>query len=265
MKKHDECEIDAVILDWAGTAVDYGCFAPVQAFLEVFKSARLSPTMEEIRRPMGMLKWDHIHAVLSMPGIAAQFAALHGRAFTDQDVDQMHDQFEAKLLSILHNFAVPKPYVLETVTELKRRGIRIGSTTGYTDRMMEIVVREAAKEGYSPDLWLSPDSVNKKGRPYPYMIFQNMEKLGIQSVGRVIKVGDTVSDILEGKNAGVITVGVVEGSSEMGLTMEEYNGLSEEDKKQRTAWVAARYLEAGADYVIDDIRGILNLTACKTE
>ena len=32
-----EHPIEAVIFDWAGTTVDFGCFAPVQAFVEVFK------------------------------------------------------------------------------------------------------------------------------------------------------------------------------------------------------------------------------------
>ena len=27
---------EAVIFDWAGTTVDYGCFAPGQAFLDAF-------------------------------------------------------------------------------------------------------------------------------------------------------------------------------------------------------------------------------------
>lgn len=57
---------EAVIFDWAGTTVDYGCFAPVQAFSEVFKEAGIVPTMEEVREPMGMLKWDHIHTMLNM-------------------------------------------------------------------------------------------------------------------------------------------------------------------------------------------------------
>ena len=29
--------VEAVIFDWAGTTVDYGCFAPVQAFADVFE------------------------------------------------------------------------------------------------------------------------------------------------------------------------------------------------------------------------------------
>lgn len=52
--------IEAVIFDWAGTTVDYGCFAPVQAFIEAFKEFGITPTEEEVRKPMGMLKHDPI-------------------------------------------------------------------------------------------------------------------------------------------------------------------------------------------------------------
>ena len=49
-----------VIFDWAGTTVDYGCFAPVNAFALAFQKFGITPTVEEIRAPMGMLKRDHI-------------------------------------------------------------------------------------------------------------------------------------------------------------------------------------------------------------
>lgn len=52
------------------------------------------------------------------------------------------------------------------------------------------------------------------------MIFRNMEALGIDDVHKVLKVGDTASDIKEGKHAGVWSAGVVIGSSEMGLSEE---------------------------------------------
>ena len=45
-------KIKAVIFDWAGTTVDFGCMAPVQAFVEVFKEFGIEPTMEEVREPM---------------------------------------------------------------------------------------------------------------------------------------------------------------------------------------------------------------------
>lgn len=252
-----KCE--AVIFDWAGTTVDYGCFAPVQAFMEIFKEYGIEPTMRETREPMGMLKWDHIKTMLSMERISKEFIRIYGREFTDKDVDEMHDKFSAMLMGILDQFADPKDHVIETVDKLHSMGIKIGSTTGYTDKMMEIVTTEAEKAGYKPDCWFSPDSTNHKGRPYPYMIFKNMEALNISSVQNVIKVGDTISDIKEGKNAGVITVGVIEGSSEMGLTKEEYMALSDTARAEKIDLLTQAYKAAGADHVILDIRGILDI------
>ena len=50
-------EIKCVIMDWAGTAVDYGCFAPLKAFLKVFKEEKgIEITLRQAREPMGMLK-----------------------------------------------------------------------------------------------------------------------------------------------------------------------------------------------------------------
>ena len=240
---------EAVIFDWAGTTVDYGCFAPVQAFMEIFKEYGITPTMEETRKPMGMLKWDHIKTMLSMERIRDEFKRIHGRDFTDKDVDEMHEKFAASLMKILDQFSDPKDYVVETVAKLREAGLKIGSTTGYTDAMMDIVTKEAAKAGYEPDCWFSPDSTGHMGRPYPYMIFKNMEALNIQDVRRVLKVGDTTSDIREGKSAGVLTAGVVIGSSQMGLSREEFEALSESEKKEKCREVEQSFLEAGADKV----------------
>lgn len=252
-----KCE--AVIFDWAGTTVDYGCFAPVQTFIEVFKEFGMEPTMEETRKPMGMLKWDHIKTMLSMDRIRGEFVRIYGREPEDRDVDAMYEKFNEKLLKILDQFAEPKDYVLDTVAKLRAAGIKIGSTTGYTDEMMEIVTREAAKAGYEPDFVCTPDSTGHKGRPYPYMMFENMKALGVTSVQNVIKAGDTISDIREGKNAGAVTVGIIEGSSELGLTKAEFDALSEEERKAKVQEVERRYYEAGADAVVMDIRGILEI------
>ena len=252
-------KLEAVIFDWAGTTVDYGCFAPVQAFVEVFKHFGIEPTMQEVREPMGMLKIDHIRTMLHMPRIQKLWEEKYGQASTEEDVEKLYGLFEEKLMSILDRFAQPKPYVLEVVKELRARGIKIGSTTGYTDDMMAVVAPKAKEAGYEPDTWFSPDSVGHVGRPYPYMIFQNMEALHVSSVEHVVKVGDTVSDILEGKHAGVFTVGVVEGSSEMGLTEEEYDALTQEKKEEKIEEVRQRFQKAGADAVILHMGELLKL------
>lgn len=245
--------IEAVIFDWAGTAVDYGCFAPVQAFREAFAHYDVPVTMEETRKPMGMLKRDHIRTMMKMERIAAEWKRVHGREATEEDVEAVYAQFEPKLFSILKNYSSPKPFVLETVDTLRKMGIKIGSSTGYTDAMMDIVVKGAAKEGYSPDFWISPDGVGGKGRPYPYMIFENMKVLGVSSVKNVVKVGDTVSDIREGVSAGVRSVGVIEGSSELGLTQEEFEQMSPEQKEKECCRVEQVFRKAGADFVIDNL------------
>ncbi len=115
--------------------------------------------------------------------------------------------------------------------------------------MMEVVVTGAREKGYEPDTWFSPDSTNQKGRPYPYMIFRNMEALDVSDVHRVLKIGDTTADIKEGKSAGVFTAGVIIGSSQMGLSKEEFEALTEEEKRVRCQAVKESFLKAGADNV----------------
>lgn len=245
--------VEAVIFDWAGTTVDFGCFAPVQAFIETFKAAGVEPTMEETRKPMGMLKIDHIRTMLKMDRIAAEWERVHGAAPTEDDVQALYVPYEERLLSILHNFAGPKPCVLDAVAALRAVGVKIGSTTGYNDKMMAIVAPAAAAAGYAPDYMITPDSVGGHGRPYPYMMFANMQALGVTDVRRVAKVGDTVSDIKEGKQAGTISIGVVEGSSEMGLTQAEYEALPVGERDAACARVAATFRAAGADAVIRNL------------
>lgn len=251
--------IEAVIFDWAGTTVDYGCLAPVQAFAEVFKHFGIEPTMDEVREPMGMLKIDHIRRMLSMPRIHDLWVGEHGNEPSEEHVKQMYDLFEFKLMEILPQFTKVKPYVLETVEMLREKEIKIGSTTGYTDEMMAVVVKGAKEQGYEPDAWFSPDSTGGIGRPYPYMIFKNLEALKVSSVKNAVKIGDTVSDIKEARHAGVISVGVVEGSSEMGLTEEEYTDMTDAQRETACKKVKETFKNAGAHYVIQNMSGLEEL------
>src|SRR5450756_193021 len=45
--------LEAVLLDWAGTTMDFGCMAPARVFVEVFKRKNVPITVEEARAPMG--------------------------------------------------------------------------------------------------------------------------------------------------------------------------------------------------------------------
>jgi len=252
-------KIEAIILDWAGTTVDFGCFAPVNVFLTVFEDAGIKVTLEEARKPMGMLKIDHIRTMLEMPRIREAWNEKYGRDFTEEDVHALYMQFESKLMESLATYTDPIQYVTETIQQLKEDGIRIGSTTGYTDSMMEVVTPDAAAKGYAPDFLVTPTQLGDKGRPYPYMIFKNMEELGIKATKQVVKIGDTTLDIQEALNAGVWAVGVIVGSSEMGFSEEEYMALSEEEQQFAIEKTARIFKETGAHYTIRTMKELPEL------
>lgn len=249
-------KIEAIILDWAGTAVDFGCFAPVRVFIDIFRQAGVEVTLEEARAPMGMLKIDHIRAMLSMPRVAALWEAKYNRPFNEGDVEELYAVFEPALMASLSEYTDPIPGVLETVEALRADGLKIGSTTGYTSSMMEVVASNAREKGYRPDHIVTPDDTGSFGRPYPYMIFRNMEQLKLSAAWKVVKVGDTISDMKEGVNAGVWTVGVAVGSSELGHSLESFHRMTEPDKQAAIAKTKQTFLEQGADFAIGTMSGL---------
>ncbi|AMB98480.1 phosphonoacetaldehyde hydrolase [Aerococcus urinaehominis] len=247
-------KFDLLICDWAGTTVDFGSFAPIEALDLAFKENGVEATDAEIREPMGMTKIDHIRTMFNMPRIEQVWQECHGRQATDDDVEKVYQTFNASILKTLDSdkFAQPKPGVLDTIAALEAAGMQIGSTTGYTSEMMAALTPHTTKLGYQPATYKTADDVDGYGRPYPYMIFAVMKELEVDDVRRVIKVGDTISDIKEGLNAGVYSTAVLEGSSEMGLRQEEYEALSKDAQDQLKADLKAKFEAAGADQVFDN-------------
>ena len=133
-------KIECIIMDWAGTAVDYGCFAPVAAFIEAFAEKGLVIDVVQTRKPMGLPKIQHIRELLSMLDVNEQFTARYQRAWTEEDVVELNRLFEKHLFASLENYTDPIPGVIPTLEKLRAAGIKIGSTTGYTREMMDVVL-----------------------------------------------------------------------------------------------------------------------------
>lgn len=239
-------------MDWAGTAVDYGCFAPVAAFVESFKAIGTPVTAEETREYMGLTKIEEVRALFEIGHVKEAFKKKYGRDFNENDVHNCYGLFKQNLLSTLEEYSVPIKGVPETMAQLRSNGIKVGSTTGYTREMMDIVIPAAAKLGYNTDICVTSDNL-PGGRPKPYMIYRNMCEMGIDSVCSVVKVGDTISDIREGINAGTWSVGVIIGSNELALTEKEVENMPADELKQRMMQVRYKMYSAGAHYVVDDI------------
>lgn len=242
-------KIKAIVFDWAGTTVDFGCFAPINAFMDAFSTIGIVPTMEETRKPMGMLKIEHIRTMLNMERINKLFQEKSGRNFTNDDVEKLYEEFKTSLFKNLDRYAEPIENVVDIVNGLREKGYKIGSTTGYTSKMMEVVTKNAKELGYYAD-HVSTATITGVSRPKPDMVFNNMEVLGISNSKEIIKVGDTISDIKEGVNAKAWSVGVLKGSSQMGLTVDEYNAMTDDSLLKKAE---QEYFEAGADYVLNSI------------
>lgn len=244
--------IKAVILDWAGTIVDHGSIAPVMAFIETFRLRGVGISLQEARAPMGMPKCDHIRAITKMPMVAALWKSVHGRPPDEADVLAMYEDFIPLQLKVLANYADPIPGAVETIAKLRERGIKIGSTTGYNRRMMDVLAPAAARHGIQLDSIVCVDDV-PAGRPEPWMALRSAMELRAYPPALVVKVGDTVPDIEEGLNAGMWTVAVALTGNELGLSAAELAALSPDEVETRRERAHLRLADAGAHYVIDGI------------
>jgi phosphonoacetaldehyde hydrolase len=206
-------KIQAVIFDWAGTVVDYGCHAPVVVLQRIFSAQGVPLEPVESRHAMGLLKIDQIREIIHLPRVAAAWRAEHGSEATETDVRNLFESFIPIQMDCIEEHSDVIAGVPELVEKLRSAGIKIGSTTGYTRPMLNRLLPKAAKQGYAPDCILTPDAVGQ-GRPYPWMIFENMKQLGVFPPSAIVKVGDTASDMHEARNAGTIAVGVCESSSD---------------------------------------------------
>jgi phosphonoacetaldehyde hydrolase len=244
--------VKALVLDWAGTAVDYGCIGPVAVFLEVFKRRGVEPTIEEARGPMGLMKKDHIRAMCNTPSLAERWASVHGKAPGEDDVDAMYLETEPLMVGCIKNHAELIPGLLDAVAAFRDMGLKIGSSTGYTGSMMDVLRPEAARQGYVPDAAYCSTDV-PAGRPYPWMCYRNAIDLGVYPMEAMVKVGDTVSDVQEGLNAGMWTVALSKSGNELGMPLEEVECLPTAVLTARLSLVEDRLVEAGAHYVVEDI------------
>ena len=249
-------KIQAVLLDWAGTTMDYGCMAPAVVFIEVFKRQRVPITMDEARAPMGAHKRVHIQKISQLDAVRRRWEEVHGRAPTEADVDRMFAEFVPLQLGCLSDYSDLIPGTLEAVAAMRKRGIKIGSTTGYLTEMMEINRKDAARQGYEPDSTVCASDV-PAGRPFPYMCLQNVINLRVSPLEACVKIDDTIPGIEEGLNAGMWTIGLAMSGNEIGLPLKDVQALDPEERERRRQRAYTRMYQGGAHYVVDSIADIM--------
>src|SRR5688572_26273940 len=159
-----------VAFDWAGTLIDHGSLAPVDAFSQVFAAHGIAVSTAEARIPMGLGKREHIEALLALPPIAKQWRARFDRAPSAEDVQRLYDDFRPAQLAAIEAHGVLIEGAAETVAVLRERGIHVASTTGYFREAADAVRALAAAQGLFVEHAVCADDVILS-RPAPYMLF----------------------------------------------------------------------------------------------
>lgn len=244
--------VRAVIFDWAGTIVDYGSLAPVDAFIELFRRHEVAVSAEDARRPMGSYKRDHVRLILAMQPVSEQWQRRHGRPPSSDDVEALYREFIPLQIEVIGRHADVIPGVVETLVRLRERGIRIGSTTGYTREMMAALLPLAAAAGLSPEATVCADEV-PAGRPAPWMAISAAMQLGVYPMEACVKAGDTLVDIAEGLNAGMWSVGITKTGNDLGLSRDEVEALPAGELVSRINAASDRFLAAGAHFVVEEV------------
>lgn len=146
--------------------------------------------------------------------------------------DDLVNRLEEKYSNPNTDVRLIDPQLFEWFNIVRGRGLYITLNSGYPSRIQEILI-ERLKMRPHIDGYISSSQV-ERGRPHPFMIKALMDKFDIMSPDMVVKAGDTVNDILEGKNAhcGQV-IGVLSGA----------------DTKSSLT-------EAGADIVVENITDV---------
>jgi phosphonatase-like hydrolase len=195
-----------VVFDIAGTTLHDSNFV-AQAIIQAFQKQGLDFSLEVVGRVMGYHKPQAIRMLLNQVG--------DSRAQSDEFVDQVHESF----LAFMVEFYATSPEVreIEGASEVfawfQQQGIAVGLDTGFGRTVTDTILQRVSwVENRLVDAVACSDEV-PEGRPAPHMIHRLMEATGVTDVQAVIKVGDTLSDLLEGANTGCgLTVGVLTGA-----------------------------------------------------
>jgi phosphonoacetaldehyde hydrolase len=245
-------QILAVVFDWAGTVIDFGCIAPIRALQAAFAAEGMDVTEAQARKDMGRAKRDHVGALLSDPSVSAAWTARFGTIPAEADIDRVYAAVEPLMQAEAATRSTLIPGAADLIAWLQAEGVKIGSSTGYTRQMMAGILPRAAEQGYSPRVVVCAGET-RLGRPSPLPMWTALGELEAWPAWRCVKVDDAVVGIEEGRNAGAWTIGLSVSGNGVGLDLEAWGALGEAQRAAMAQRSETELRDAGADYVIATI------------
>jgi phosphonatase-like hydrolase len=197
--------VELVVFDLAGTTVKEN-FDVQRILTNAFWRQGLTVSIEQANKVMGIPKPVAIRQLLE---------TLKFPAINDGFIREIHADFVAEMISFYQNDStvVENDGVTETLQALKKNGIKVGVDTGFDRPIVDALLgRMGWQHSDLIDGSVTSDEV-ANGRPHPDLIFKAMEMTGVSNSTHVAKVGDTLSDLLEGHAAGCgFVVGIASGA-----------------------------------------------------
>lgn len=187
-------EIKMVVFDMAGTTIAEGKTV-YQAVASALRLIGLNLSRDDIFMAIGgMNKTEGIALLIK------QYAP----DTAQENVEKINKEFLKILMETYSTSKEIKPFpgAEELFEELHKKRIKVVLNTGYNRGTVNLLMdRLQWTDSGLIDLTISSDEV-ESGRPAPHMIHKAMQHFGIDTAEKVMKVGDTASDMREGKNAG---------------------------------------------------------------
>lgn len=195
---------ELVVFDMAGTVyVDEGIIN--KAFKNAFEEFQYNISETDIDQVMGYEKRTAINLLDEKYELGLSI----------NQIEQIHVEFINSLVDLYNNGIQlqPQPYVIEIFEWLYSKKVKIALNTGFNRKITDSVLNNLKwKKNPFINAVVASDEV-ERGRPYPFMINKIIDTLKISDASKVVKVGDTEVDILEGKNAKCgLTVAVTTGA-----------------------------------------------------
>ena len=140
--------------------------------------------------------------------------AVYAQKHDDELSDSIYEHFIVLLAKAYDTLEIlPQDNATELFRALKQRNILVVLNTGYnTETAQSLINKLGWKKGVEFDTLITATDV-KKNRPNPDMILLAMKQFGITNADEAVKVGDSIIDIEEGKNAGCsFNIGITTGA-----------------------------------------------------
>ncbi|ADQ78387.1 Haloacid dehalogenase domain protein hydrolase [Paludibacter propionicigenes WB4] len=223
--------VEMIVFDMAGTTIKDN-HEVEDCFIKAVNETGLTTTHDEINAMMGWSKRNVFEKLWrkELPKASAKDLA--------KRIDYSYDAFREILEAhYLHTAIIPTEGALEVFEFLKERNIKIALTTGFYRKVTDIILQKlnwnvGLDRNYAGNVLINASISSDQviaSRPAPFMIFRAMELCNVADVRKIIKIGDTPSDLAEGKNAGCLySFGITNGThSKSELEIYENDGLLE--------------------------------------